>query len=53
MLFLQVIDLKFKELKLFLKNPPGNCKVEVAGTNIREWIVTITGAKDTIYEGKG
>mmetsp|Transcript_7760 Transcript_7760/g.19015 ORF Transcript_7760/g.19015 Transcript_7760/m.19015 type:complete len:347 (+) Transcript_7760:229-1269(+) len=40
-----------KELKAFLKSPPDNLSVQV-GSNIRLWIVTILGAKDTIYEGE-
>lgn len=40
-----------KELKAFLKSPPPNLSVQV-GANIRIWIVTILGAKDTIYEGE-
>jgi len=40
-----------KELKAFLKSPPDNLSVQV-GSNIRLWIVTIVGAKDTIYEGE-
>lgn len=40
-----------KELKQFLQDPPENCKLEV-GSNIRQWIVTITGANNTIYAGE-
>lgn len=40
-----------KELKSFIKSPPPNLSVQV-GTNIRIWIVTMVGAKDTIYEGE-
>jgi len=40
-----------KELKAFIKSPPPNLSVQV-GANIRLWIVTILGAKDTIYEGE-
>jgi ubiquitin-conjugating enzyme E2 W len=40
-----------KELKAFLKSPPENLSVQV-GSNIRLWVVTIVGAKDTIYEGE-
>lgn len=40
-----------KELKSFIKSPPPNLSVQV-GTNIRIWIVTMKGAKDTIYEGE-
>lgn len=40
-----------RELKEFLKSPPPNLKVNV-GKNIRIWIITLTGAKNTIYEGE-
>lgn len=40
-----------KELKEFLKSPPSNLSVKV-GTNLRLWIVTMEGAKNTIYEGE-
>lgn len=40
-----------KELKAFLKSPPDNLSVQV-GSNIRLWIVTMKGAKGTIYEGE-
>ena len=40
-----------RELKEFLQSPPPNLKVNV-GKNIRIWIVTMTGAKNTIYEGE-
>lgn len=40
-----------KELKAFIKSPPPNISVTV-GANIRIWIVTLVGAKDTIYEGE-
>jgi ubiquitin-conjugating enzyme E2 W len=40
-----------KELKQFLKSPPPNLSVKV-GTNLRLWIVTMEGAKNTIYEGE-
>jgi len=40
-----------KELKEFVKSPPPNCKVSV-GKDIRVWIVTITGAENTIYAGE-
>ena len=40
-----------KELKSFIKSPPPNLTVQV-GSNIRIWVVTILGAKDTIYEGE-
>jgi len=40
-----------RELKEFLKSPPPNLKVNV-GKNIRIWIITMTGAQGTIYEGE-
>lgn len=40
-----------KELKEFLANPPENCKVSM-GKNLNVWIVTITGANKTIFEGE-
>lgn len=40
-----------KELKAFLKSPPDNLSVSV-GSNIRLWIVTIKGAKGSIYDGE-
>jgi ubiquitin-conjugating enzyme E2 W len=40
-----------KELKEFLKSPPPNLSVKV-GTNLRVWMVTMEGAKNTIYEGE-
>ena len=40
-----------RELKEFLASPPPNLSVQV-GTNIRIWIVTMVGAKNTIYEGE-
>lgn len=40
-----------RELKEFLKSPPPNLKVNV-GKNIRLWIITVTGAKNTLYEGE-
>ena len=40
-----------RELKEFLKSPPPNLSVKV-GTNIRIWIITMTGAPNTIYEGE-
>lgn len=40
-----------KELKEFIKSPPPNLSVQV-GSNIRVWIVTMKGAKNTIYEGE-
>jgi ubiquitin-conjugating enzyme E2 W len=36
----------------FLKNPPQNCELSVDPKNIRSWIVTLTGAKGTVYEGE-
>lgn len=40
-----------KELKEFLAHPPENCKVSM-GKNLNVWIVTITGANKTIFEGE-
>mmetsp|Transcript_28676 Transcript_28676/g.37586 ORF Transcript_28676/g.37586 Transcript_28676/m.37586 type:complete len:313 (-) Transcript_28676:107-1045(-) len=40
-----------KELKEFIKNPPPNCAISV-GKNIRVWIITITGAENTVYAGE-
>lgn len=40
-----------RELKEFIKSPPPNLSVKV-GSNIRVWIVTLVGAKNTIYEGE-
>jgi ubiquitin-conjugating enzyme E2 W len=40
-----------QELKKFLADPPPNLTVTV-GKNIRVWIVTMKGAKSTIYEGE-
>ena len=41
-----------RELKEFLKSPPPNLKVNVGKNNIRIWIITMTGAKNTLYEGE-
>lgn len=40
-----------RELKAFLADPPSNLQVKV-GKNIRVWIIDMTGAKGTIYEGE-
>jgi ubiquitin-conjugating enzyme E2 W len=40
-----------RELKAFLSEPPPNLSVKV-GKNLRVWIVTMKGAKNTIYEGE-
>jgi ubiquitin-conjugating enzyme E2 W len=40
-----------KELRAFISNPPDNLKLSV-GANMRVWIVTITGAENTIYAGE-
>ena len=40
-----------RELKEFLSSPPPNLAVKV-GKNIRLWIITMTGAKNSIYEGE-
>lgn len=40
-----------KELRSFMSNPPENCKVSV-GSNIRTWVISITGADGTLYAGE-
>jgi ubiquitin-conjugating enzyme E2 W len=40
-----------RELKEFIKSPPPNLTVKV-GSNIRVWIITMEGAKSSIYEGE-
>jgi ubiquitin-conjugating enzyme E2 W len=40
-----------RELKEFIKSPPPNLTVKV-GSNIRVWIITMEGAKNSIYEGE-
>jgi ubiquitin-conjugating enzyme E2 W len=40
-----------RELKSFLQDPPDNFTVKV-GKNIRVWIVKLTGAANTIYDGE-
>lgn len=40
-----------KELRSFLANPPDNCKL-IVGSNMRNWVVQITGADGTIYAGE-
>lgn len=40
-----------RELKEFIKSPPPNLIVKV-GSNIRVWIITMEGAKKSIYEGE-
>jgi ubiquitin-conjugating enzyme E2 W len=40
-----------RELKEFIKSPPPNLTVKV-GSNIRIWIISMTGAPNTIYEGE-
>lgn len=40
-----------KEIKSFLESPPDGCKL-IVGSNIRSWIVSITGAPGTIYAGE-
>jgi ubiquitin-conjugating enzyme E2 W len=40
-----------RELKEFVKDPPPNLTVNV-GANLRVWLVTLKGAKGTIYEGE-
>ena len=34
-----------------MENPPHNCEVSV-GTNIRTWVVTMTGVEGTVYAGE-
>jgi len=41
-----------KELRAFVTNPPDGCRVAVHGGNIRQWMVTLTGAAGTIYQGE-
>lgn len=40
-----------RELKEFIQSPPPNLSVKV-GSNIRIWIITMTGANNTVYEGE-
>ena len=40
-----------QELREWLGNPTDNIHVAV-GDNIRVWVVTLTGAKDTIFAGE-
>ena len=40
-----------KEVKMFLDSPPDNCEL-VVGSNIRTWVVKITGPEGTIYAGE-
>lgn len=40
-----------QELRDWLANPVENIAVAV-GDNLRVWVVTLTGAKGTIYEGE-
>ncbi|CEM32784.1 unnamed protein product [Vitrella brassicaformis CCMP3155] len=40
-----------KELKDFLTTPPDHCEIAV-GSNIRVWIITLTGVEGTLYEGE-
>jgi hypothetical protein len=40
-----------KEIKSFIENPPINCEL-IVGSNIRSWIVKITGLDGTIYAGE-
>ena len=40
-----------KEIKSFLDDPPENCEL-VVGSNIRTWVVKITGLNGTIYAGE-
>ena len=34
-----------------MKNPPDGCRVSV-GSDLKVWIVTLTGAQDTVFAGK-
>jgi ubiquitin-conjugating enzyme E2 W len=38
-------------MRAFLGNPPEGCKLAV-GSNMRVWVITVTGAKNTIYAGE-
>lgn len=40
-----------QEIQEFIANPPDNCKLRING-NIRNWEVTLTGVKGTVYEGE-
>lgn len=40
-----------RELRAFLDDPPPNCSVTV-GDDIRNWVVTIVGAENSIYAGE-
>ena len=40
-----------KEMRSFIANPPDNCELFV-GSNIRSWVIGITGAEGTIYAGE-
>lgn len=40
-----------RELKEFMRAPPPNLKVKV-GKNIRIWIITMKGARNTLYENE-
>jgi ubiquitin-conjugating enzyme E2 W len=40
-----------REMREFINNPPGNLKLSV-GSNIRSWVIHITGAEGTIFEGE-
>lgn len=40
-----------KELEEFMASPPDNCRVAM-GKNLNVWIVTIAGAKNTLFENE-
>ena len=40
-----------RELEEFMENPPDGCRVKV-GKNLNVWVVTLTGAADTVFEGE-
>jgi ubiquitin-conjugating enzyme E2 W len=40
-----------RELKNFMESPPHNCEVSV-GSNIRIWVVTLTGIDGSVYAGE-
>ncbi|PFH31676.1 putative ubiquitin conjugating enzyme E2 [Besnoitia besnoiti] len=41
-----------KELQAFLSNPPPNCRVYVHPSNIRVWLIEMTGIKGSPYENE-
>ncbi|XP_022103575.1 ubiquitin-conjugating enzyme E2 E2-like [Acanthaster planci] len=40
-----------KELREIMSDPPPNCSAGPKGDNIYEWVSTIYGPKDSVYEG--